>query len=206
MKGRNPLFGPEFALRSVLEDPNERELLLGGVNDLSPPRFAFVVDLSAFDPAFDPAAVEPPNPRLPELFNSPPRAAVPALGLPLDPPNPPRDAADPVFVARAPAVNPFTWFCAMVCCRCAVSCWNDAGRAVLLCVPKKLREPPLRIVDVAAARPLADKLPRDGTTGRLPAICRAPLICARVAATAPTRPAPNRLAPTVDMARMMCSL
>ncbi len=41
----------------------------------------------------------------------------------------------------------------------------------------------LRTVDGAAARPLADKLAREGTTGRLPAIIRAPLICARLAAT-----------------------
>lgn len=72
---------------------------------------------------------------------------------------------------------------------------------MLLCVPKKRCDPPLRIVEGAAARPLADRLARDGTTGRLPAIMCAPLICSRVAATALTRPAPNRLAPTVDIAR-----
>ena len=63
---------------------------------------------------------------------------------------------------------------------------------MLLCAdPKKRSEPPLRTVDGAAARPLADKLARDGTTGRLPAIMRAPLICSRLAATALTRPVPK---------------
>jgi hypothetical protein len=64
----------------------------------------------------------------------------------------------------------------MDCRRLAVCCWNDAGRDTLLCAdPKKCCEPLLRIVDGAAARPLADKLAREGTTGRLPAIMRAPL-------------------------------
>lgn len=170
-------------------DPKDRELLLGGVKL----RFPFCV-------------LEPAAPRLPELLNSPPRAAVPALGLLLEPANPPRDAADPVLLAWLPAVNPFTWFCAIACCICDCSCWNEAGRAVLLCDPKKRSEPPLRIVDEDAARPLADRLARDGTTGRLPAICRAPLICERVAAIALTRPAPKRPAPTVDIAPITCSL
>ena len=64
----------------------------------------------------------------------------------------------------------------MDCRRLAVCCWNDAGRDRLLCAdPTKCCEPVLRIVDGAAARPLADKLAREGTTGRLPAIMRAPL-------------------------------
>jgi hypothetical protein len=45
---------------------------------------------------------------------------------------------------------------------------------MLLCDPKKRCAPPLRIVADDAARPLADRLARDGTTGRLPAIIRAP--------------------------------
>lgn len=182
MNGRKPP-APEFVLRAAPDDPNERELLLGAV------------DLSAFEPA---------KLRFPELLNSPPRAAVPALDLPFEPENPPRDDANPVFEARAPAENPFTWFSAIVCCRCDCSCWNDAGRATLLFDPKKRSEPPLRIVEGAAARPLADKLARDGTTGRFPAIMRAPPICARVAATALTRPAPKRPAPTVDKAPPIC--
>lgn len=219
MNGRNPLrLAPGFTLRPALGDANERELLLGGVNDLYPPLFPF---RAAPNPPFEfrelllggvklrypfrlPfCAVDPAKPRVPGFISRPLRGVTPAVGLLLNPLNPPREFANPVFVARPPAVNPRTWFCAIACCRCDCSCWNDAGRAMLLCVPKKRSEPPLRIVDGAAARPLADKLARDGTTGRLPAICRAPLICERVAATAVTRPAPNRLAPTVDIARMM---
>lgn len=206
VNGRNPSrLAPEFSPRSGFDAPNERELLFGGANDLSPSRFPFAIDLSVFEPLLD-RGVEPPDPRPPKLLNSPPRAAVPALGLALEPAKPPRDPANPEFVARLPAVKPFTWFCAMVCCMRDCSRWNDAGRAILLCAPKKRCEPPPRIVEGAAARPLADKLARDGTTGRLPAIMRAPLICERVAAIALTRPAPNRPAPTVDMERRMWSL
>jgi len=71
--------------------------------------------------------------------------------------------------------------------------------------PMKCCEPALRIVDGAAARPLADKLAREGTTGRLPAIMRAPLICERFAAIADIRPAPKRSAFTADIARPMRS-
>jgi hypothetical protein len=70
-----------------------------------------------------------------------------------------------------------------------------------LCVPKKRCEPLLRIVDGAAARPLADKLPRDGTTGRLPAIIRAPLSCSGRAATGRAPAVPNLPAFIVDIAR-----
>jgi len=70
--------------------------------------------------------------------------------------------------------------------------WKDAGRAKLLWTePKKRSEPPLRTVDGAAARPLADKLAREGTTGKLPAIMRAPFNCWRFAAIPVTRPAPK---------------
>jgi hypothetical protein len=58
-----------------------------------------------------------------------------------------------------------------------------------------------RTVDGAAARPLADKLACEGTTGRLPAIMRAPLNCAWLTATGVTLPAPKRPALTVDIAR-----
>ena len=66
------------------------------------------------------------------------------------------------------------WFCCIVCRRLAVCCWNDTGRATLLCTDPKKRSEPFRTVEGAAARPLADKLARVGTTGRLPAIMRAP--------------------------------
>jgi hypothetical protein len=80
---------------------------------------------------------------------------------------------------------------------------NEAGRATLLCEPKNRSDPPLRTVDADAARPLADKLAREGTTGKLPAIIRAPLNCARLAGTAFTRPAPKCPALTVERAPPM---
>jgi len=91
----------------------------------------------------------------------------------------------------------------MFCRRLAVCAWNDWGREILLCTDPKKRSGPLRTVDGAAARPLADKLARDGTTGRLPAIMRAPFNCSRLAAPAVTRPAPKCPALTVDIARPM---
>jgi hypothetical protein len=126
-------------------------------------------------------------------LDSPSRpATVPALGFCIEPDAAaPRNPADVPALVRPPAVTAPTWFAAIDCRRLAVCCWNEAGRATLLCDPKKLCEPPLRIVEGAAARPLADKLALDGTTGRLPAIMRAPLNCARVAPMAVTRPAPK---------------
>jgi len=166
---------------SELAEPAGRVLLLfGGVNGRYPPRLP-------------PCVVEDElvAVRLPGLFVcwfiGCRFEGVPALGRCIAP----RDATDSLVV-RAPAENPFTWLCCMVCCRCAVSCWNDAGRATLLCAdPKKCSEPPLRTVDGAAARPLADRLARDGTTGKLPAIMRAPFNCWRFAAIPVTRPAPK---------------
>jgi len=76
---------------------------------------------------------------------------------------------------------------------------------MLLCVPKKRCEPPFRIVEGAAARPLADKLARDGTTGKLPAIIRAPLNCSGRTATG-LAPAPNRPAFTAENAPPMWTL
>jgi hypothetical protein len=171
----------------VFAEPEGRELL-GGVNGRKPPRFppGIVED-------------EPFALRLPKLFDCR-LESVPPLGRCMVP----RVATDPAVVRPPPAENPFTWLCCMVCCKCAVCCWNDAGRATLLCTdPKKRSEPPLRMVDGAAARPLADRLARDGTTGKLPAIMRAPLNCWRVTWEAATLPAPKRPAPTVDMAREM---
>jgi hypothetical protein len=205
---------------------------LGGVNGLSPPRFTGWVfvpcDAPAFaDPEFpDPGLIVPTEctlvlvggvngrnpPRFPAcvgedglftlrllaLFVDCRFEGVPGLGRCIVP----CAATDPPFT-RPPAENPFTWPWCMACCKCAVSCWNDAGRATLLCAdPKKCSARPLRTVDGAAARPLADRLARDGTTGKLPAIMRAPPNCWRVTGDAVTRPAPKRPAPTVDMARM----
>lgn len=114
----------------------------------------------------------------------------------------PRKPAEPAALARPPAGIAPTWFCAIDCRRLAVCCWNDAGRDMLLRAdPTKCCAPVLRTVDGAAARPLADKLAREGTTGRLPAIIRAPLNCSRLAPTAVTRPAPKWPAFTVERAR-----
>src|SRR5580700_988109 len=99
----------------------------------------------------------------------------------------PRNADSPA-PSRPPAGIAPTWFCAMLCRRLAVCCWNDCDGDALLCAPpKKCSEPP-RTVEGAAARPLAERLAREGTTGRLPAIMRAPLSCERLAAPAVTRP------------------
>lgn len=108
---------------------------------------------------------------------------------------------------RPPAGTAPTRLCCIACRKLAVCCWNETGRATLLCVdPKNRCDPPLRTVDGAAARPLADKLARDGTTGKLPAIMRAPLICALLAGTAEMRPAPKCAALTVERARPTWSL
>lgn len=164
--------------------------LFGGVNGRYELRLSFCV---AALPAF----------LLTELFASLPLEAVPALGFCVVPAVVPR-ATDSPPLMRPPAVIDETWLCCIVCRKLAVCCWNDSGCAALLCTdPKKRSEPPLRIVEGAAARPLADKLACDGTTGRLPAICRAPLNCWRVAATAVTRPAPKRPALTIENALPM---
>jgi hypothetical protein len=118
----------------------------------------------------------------------------------------PRNPEGWLVFTRPPAGTAPTWLCCIVCRRLAVCCWNDTGRATLLWAPKKRCEPPLRTVDGAAARPLADKLARDGTTGKLPAIMRAPLICVRLAGTAVIRPAPKCAAFTVERARPTWSL
>ena len=158
-----------------------RLLFVGGLNELNPPRFAGTALLT---------------PRLPTPFVS--RAAIPALGLCMVP-----RANSPPF-ERPPAGIPLTRFCCIDCRRFEVSCWNDTGRAMLLCDPKKRSEPPLRIVAGEAARPLADKLARDGTTGKLPAIMCAPRNISGRAGIAVMRPPPKCPALTVDMPRPMC--
>ena len=97
-----------------------------------------------------------------------------------------RNRADMVLLHRLPQT------CGLLLERCR-------PRHIVVHRSKETLRTPLRIVDGAAARPLADKLARDGTTGRLPAIMRAPPICWRVAAIAVTWPAPKRPAFTVDM-------
>lgn len=95
----------------------------------------------------------------------------------------------------------------MVCCKRAVCCWNDAGRAAFPALPKKrCCGPALRTVDGAAARPLADKLALVGTTGRFPVIMRAFLNCAPLTGTALPLCVPNCPAPTVESARPMRGL
>ena len=103
-----------------------------------------------------------------------PDSAVP-LGLLAAEAAVPREPMLPMPVER-PAVTGLKWLCCMDCCRCAVCCWNDCG-CEALCVPKKCRELLLRMVEGAAARPLADKLAREGTTGKLPVIMCALLNC-----------------------------
>lgn len=137
--------------------------------------------------------------RLPKLFIC--RAAgVPALGrMLLD-----ARAENELLLKRPPAGTAPTWFCCIDCRRLDVCCWKDAGRMLLCVDPKKRCAPPFRMVPAAGARPLADKLARVGTTGRFPAIMRAPPICCRVAAIAPTRPAPKCPAFIADIAWPIC--
>lgn len=199
-----------------LNVPAERLLPLGGVNGRYPPRFsagefcmvprcgsgrepALLPLNEPYPPRFSFCVAELRFPKLPVC-----RFATPALGrcmVPTAPelrPNPPLE--------RPPAGIAPTRLCCIVCRKLAVCCWNDAGREMLLCDPKKRCEPPFRIVAADAARPLADRLAREGTTGRLPAIMRAPRSCSRDAPTPFTRPAPKCPALTVDMARPICSL
>lgn len=216
VNGRNPprfadCDGPACWVREPAKpDSGERVFEFGGVNGRYPPcepalEFGMALErLAEFglpnDPRFalEPAEARAVVLRLPKLFVSR-LAGMPALGRAIEFL---LRAANSVF-ERPPAGIAPTWFRCIVCLRLAVCCWNETGRAMLLCVPKKCWEPPLRIVDGAAARPLAERLACVGTTGRLPAIMCAPLICWRVAAIALTLPAPNCPACTVDMARRM---
>jgi hypothetical protein len=148
--------------------------------DASPRFVVFAVPADRSDcPASERAA---PPPSLPD-------AGVPALGLPAPAEAAVRASVEPV-TACPPALMGEKWFCCIVCCKFAACCSNDCVCAVL-CVPKKCCAPPLRMVDGAAARPLADRLARVGTTGKFPVIMRAPLNCSCVAATALTRPVPK---------------
>jgi hypothetical protein len=103
--------------------------------------------------------------RVAELFCS--LEAVLALGFPDVAFKALRDS-EALAAGERPAVTGAKWLCCMDCCRCAVCCWKDSGRDEL-CVPAKCCEPVLRIVEGAAARPLADKLAR---VGRVPHFSR----------------------------------
>lgn len=131
---------------------------VGGANGRYPPRFPFctVAGLPALLVGW--------------LFTPRLGADVPALGfciVPLE------AALVPLAATRPPACTGVTWLCCMDCCRRAACCWKGTGRDALAVLPKKCCGPPLRIVDGAAGRPLADKLARVGTTGRFPVIMRA---------------------------------
>jgi hypothetical protein len=114
----------ELLLPKPRSEPSaERGLpLLGGVNER-----AVDPELAKLRALLFPISRPPPSRPL----------AVPALGLPIDPdpePENPRDADSFPFARPPPAANPLTWFCAIDCCRCEVSCWNEV-RATLLCDP-----------------------------------------------------------------------
>ena len=175
--------------RSVF--PGRVLLLLGGVNGRNPPRFCPAVDWlprvrvigrsnpPAADGRLAAAGRLPASGRLPPagllaalrvagLFISR-DAGVPALGFCIVP-----LAAMAVLAPtpRPPACTGVMWFRCMACCNWAVCRSNDAGRDAARPLPKKRCAVPCTEPG-AAARPLADKLARDGTTGRLPVIMRA---------------------------------
>lgn len=141
-----------------------------------------------------PAAFAPT--RLPMLFICR-FAEMPALGRILLLPR-------AIKAERPPAGTAPTWLCCIVWRRLDCCCRNETGRAIVPRAGAKKRcEPPLRTVEAAAARPLADKLACVGRTGRFPAIIRAPLSCCGVALMARTLPAPKWLAFTADIALPM---
>jgi hypothetical protein len=186
VNGRNP---PRFPLsagadgltfRSVGVLLAARVLLLGGVNGPKPPRL--LVRAEAFWlPVFLAAGILLFTLRL---------NGVPALGFCMVPFAVPRASTEPLALARPPACTGVTRFRCNVCCTRETCCWNGTGRAAAPDLPKKCCCPP-RIVDGAAARPLADKLACVGTTGTFPVIMRAVRNWLFVAATARTRPAPK---------------
>jgi hypothetical protein len=169
-----------------------------GVNEFHPPRFA--EELAVVEPRF---ALSPIFRFVLLLVSREALFAVdvPALGLLVPALLALRDSMPDSEVCD-PDVTDETWFWAIDCCMRDVSCWNDAGLAAL-CVPAKCCAASLWMVEGAAARPLADKLDRLGTTGIPPVIMRAELICSCVAATAVTCPAPNWPACTVESAPPM---
>lgn len=193
VKERNP---PCCARVVPRAGSGDRFGLFGALNGRKPPRFWF----ETVEPWFiEPWFIEPwfIELRLPILFVSR-FAGMPALGRCMVP------RAAKAALERPPAGIAPTWLCCMACRRFDVCCVNDAGRTMLLCVPKKRCGPPLRTVEGAAARPLADRLARVGTTGKLPAIMRAPRNCSGRAPTGRTPAVPKRPAFTVERARPIC--
>jgi hypothetical protein len=191
VNGRNPPRFPfcieeeELALRGACMLPGAGRVLLlfGGVNGRNPPRFcpADWLPWVRFIGRSNPPAADgrlaiagrlPPAGllaalRIAGLFISR-EAGVPALGFCIVP-----LAATPVFAPACPAAcTGVMWFRCMACCNRAVCRSNDAGRDAARPLPKKRCAVPCTVPG-AAARPLADKLARDGTTGRLPVIMRA---------------------------------
>jgi hypothetical protein len=192
VNGRNPSRFPfcieedEFALWGgcILPRAGRVLLLFGGVNGRKPPRLPFCAAVDwlpwvrvigrSNPPAADgrlPAGAE----RLPPAgLLAAPRvvisrdAGVPAVGFCIVP-----LAATPVLAPTPPpACTGVMWFRCMACCNRAVCRSNDAGRDAVRALPKKRCAVPCTVPG-AAARPLADRLARDGTTGRLPVIMRA---------------------------------
>jgi hypothetical protein len=192
VNGRNPPRLPfciaeeELGLRGacILPGAGRVLLLFGGVNGRNPPEFCPAADWlpwgrvigrsnpPAADGRLATAGRLPPAGRLAALrvaglFISR-DAGVPALGFSIVP-----LAATPVLApTRPPACTGVMWFRCMACCNWAVCRSNDAGRDAARPLPKKRCAVPCTVPG-AAARPLADKLARDGTTGRLPVIMRA---------------------------------
>jgi len=198
VNGRNPPRFPfcieedELALRGACALPGAGRglLLFGGVNGRNPPRFCSAVDWlprarvigrsnpPAADGRLAAAGRLPAGGRLPPagrlaalrvagLFISR-DAGVPALGFCIVP-----LAATAVLAPTCPpACTGVMWFRCMACCNRAVCRSNDAGRDAARPLPKKRCAVPCTVPG-AAARPLADKLARVGTTGRLPVIMRA---------------------------------
>ena len=192
VNGRNPPRFPfciaeeELGLRGacILPGAGRVLLLFGGVNGRNPPRFCPAVDWLPWVPVIGRSNPPAADGRLAAAGRLPPAgllaalrvaglfisrdAGVPALGFCIVP-----LAATPVLApTRPPACTGVMWLRCMACCNWAVCRSNDAGRDAACPLPKKRCAVPCTVPG-AAARPLADKLARDGTTGRLPVIMRA---------------------------------
>ncbi len=189
MNGRKPprlaLSADEAGLDGRWEVPSGSAgrvfLLFSGVKGLKPPRFVFcpVMFCRVTDGAPGLRVGDELNPprvaavlaafRDAGLFTSR-DAGVPGLGFSIVP-----LAATALLefaLTRPAACTGVMWFRCMACCNWAVCRSNDVGRDAARPLPKKRCAVPCTVPG-AGARPLADKLARDGTTGRLPVIMRA---------------------------------